>query len=109
VLDLKYPEDLKMLKSLIGRADVLVENFRPGVMEKLELGQSELQEMNPRLVALSITGFGEGGSEGHRPGFDQIVQGEGGLMSFTGPLGGPPTKVRVPIADILAGAPPSVI
>ena len=103
VLDFKDPEDLEKLKSLIRQADVLVENFRPGVMEKLGLGQSELEEMNPRLVALSITGFGEGGPEGHRPGFDQIVQGEGGLMSFTGPLGGPPTKVGVPIADILAG------
>jgi crotonobetainyl-CoA:carnitine CoA-transferase CaiB-like acyl-CoA transferase len=103
VLDFKGPEDLERLKSLIGRADVLVENFRPGVMEKLGLGEAELEGLNPRLVALSITGFGEGGPEGHRPGFDQIVQGEGGLMSFTGPLGGPPTKVGVPIADILAG------
>ena len=59
--------------------------------------------MNPRLVSLSITGFGEGGPDGHRPGFGQIMQGEGGLMSFTGPVGGPLTKVGVPIADILAG------
>lgn len=103
VLDFKKAEDLERLKSLIGRADVLVENFRPGVMEKLGLGETMLEGLNPRLVALSITGFGEGGPEGHRPGFDQIVQGEGGLMSFTGPLGGPPTKVGVPIADILAG------
>ena len=103
VLDFKRVEDLEKLRSLIGRADVLVENFRPGVMEKLGLGEAELEGLNPRLVSLSITGFGEGGPEGHRPGFDQIVQGEGGLMSFTGPLGGPPTKVGVPIADILAG------
>ena len=103
VLDFKRVEDLEKLRSLIGRADVLVENFRPGVMEKLGLGEAEIEGLNPRLVSLSITGFGEGGPEGHRPGFDQIVQGEGGLMSFTGPLGGPPTKVGVPIADILAG------
>jgi crotonobetainyl-CoA:carnitine CoA-transferase CaiB-like acyl-CoA transferase len=103
VLDFKVPEDLEKLKGMIRRADVLVENFRPGVMEKLGLGERELEELNPRLVSLSITGFGEGGPDGHRPGFDQIVQGEGGLMSFTGPLGGPPTKVGVPIADILAG------
>lgn len=103
VLDFKKNEDLERLKSLIRQSDVLVENFRPGVMEKLGLGETELEELNPRLVALSITGFGEGGPEGHRPGFDQIVQGEGGLMSFTGPVGGPPTKVGVPIADILAG------
>ena len=103
VLDFKDSEDLEKLKDLIRRSDVLVENFRPGVMEKLGLGESGLEELNPRLVYLSITGFGEGGPEGHRPGFDQIVQGEGGLMSFTGPVGGPHTKVGVPIADILAG------
>ncbi|HSL00722.1 MAG TPA: CoA transferase [Rubrobacteraceae bacterium] len=103
VLDFKNPDDLETLRSLIERADVLAENFRPGVMEKLGLGERELEELNPGLVTLSITGFGEGGPDGHRPGFDQIVQGEGGLMSFTGPVGGPPTKVGVPIADILAG------
>ena len=102
-LDLKDPEDFEQLKALVRRADVLVENFRPGLMERLGLGEPELEELNPRLVVLSITGFGEGGPEGHRSGFDQIVQGEGGLMSLTGPVGGPPTKVGVPIADILAG------
>jgi crotonobetainyl-CoA:carnitine CoA-transferase CaiB-like acyl-CoA transferase len=102
-LDLKEPEALARLRSLLRRADVLVENFRPGVMERLGLGEKELEELNPRLVVLSITGFGEGGPDGHRPGFDQIVQGESGLMSFTGPVGGPPTKVGVPIGDILAG------
>jgi formyl-CoA transferase len=102
-LDFKDPEGFDQLKNLIRSADVLVENFRPGTLEKLGLGESELEELNPSLVVLSITGFGEGGPEGHKPGFDQIVQGEGGLMSFTGPVGGPPTKVGVPIADILAG------
>lgn len=103
VLDFKDADDLEKLKSLIRRSDVLVENFRPGVMQKLGLGQETLEEMNPRLITLSITGFGEGGPEGHKPGFDQIVQGEAGLMSFTGPVGGPPTKVGVPIGDILSG------
>ncbi|HEX6255191.1 MAG TPA: CoA transferase [Euzebyales bacterium] len=102
-LDLKDDGGLRRLRDLIADADVLVENFRPGVMERLHLGEEELQELNPRLVSLSITGFGRGGPHGHRPGFDQILQGEGGLMSFTGPVGGPPTKVGVPIADILAG------
>ncbi len=102
-LDLKNAEDLGRLRSLIERADVLVENFRPGVMTKLGLGEQQLEELNPRLVMLSITGFGQGGPEGHKPGFDQIVQGEGGLMSITGPTEGPPTKVGVPIADILSG------
>jgi formyl-CoA transferase len=82
---------------------VLVENFRPGVMERMGLGPDDLARMNERLVILSITGFGEGGPQGHRPGFDQIVQGEAGLMSFTGPEGGPPTKAGMPISDILAG------
>ena len=103
VLDLKDGEDLANLKGLIREADVLVENFRPGVMEKFGLGERDLERLNPRLVYLSITGFGEGGPDGHRPGFDQIAQGEGGLMSFTGPVGGPPTKLGVPIADILSG------
>ncbi len=103
VLDFKDEDDVERLRDLIRKADVLVENFRPGVMERLGLAWESLQEMNERLVYLSITGFGEGGPEGHRPGFDQIVQGEAGLMSFTGPVGGPPTKVGVPIADILSG------
>jgi len=103
VLDFKDPGDIERLKDLVRRADVLVENFRPGVMERMGLGESDLEDLNPRLVYLSITGFGEGGPEGHKPGFDQIAQGEGGLMSFTGPVGGPPTKVGVPIADILSG------
>lgn len=103
VLDLKDADELAALRTLIAGADVLVENFRPGVMERLGLGEAELEALNARLVVLSITGFGEGGPHGHRPGFDQIVQGEAGMMSFTGPVGGPPTKVGVPIGDILAG------
>lgn len=102
-LDLKDPEDLERLRALIRDADVLAENFRPGVMERLGLSEEALDELNERLVVLSITGFGEGGPHGHRPGFDQIIQGEAGLMSFTGPAGGPPTKVGVSIGDILAG------
>jgi len=103
VLDFKDEGDIEKLKGLIRRADVLVENFRPGVMERMGLGWEALEELNPRLVYLSITGFGESGPDGHRPGFDQIAQGEGGLMSLTGPVGGPPTKVGVPIADMLSG------
>ena len=102
-LDLKADGDVATLHDLVGQADVLVENFRPGVMERLGLDESSLAELNPRLVGLSITGFGRGGPEGHRSGFDQILQGEGGLMSITGPRGGPAHKVGVPIADILAG------
>jgi hypothetical protein len=103
VLDLKEGPELDKLEGLIRRADVLIENFRPGVMERLGLTEEALEALNPRLVVLSITGFGEGGPDGHRPGFDQIVQGESGLMSFTGPGRWPPTKVGVSIGDILAG------
>lgn len=102
VLDFKDPTDLGVLESLVTRADVLVENFRPGVLARLGLSHERLLELNPRLVVLSITGFGHDGPEAHRAGYDQILQGEGGLMSFTGPEGRP-TKVGVPIADILAG------
>ena len=102
-LDLKDGDDVERLHGLVAAADVVVENFRPGVMERLGLGEAALADLNPRLVGLSITGFGQGGPEGHRSGFDQILQGEGGLMSITGPRGGPGLKVGVPIADILAG------
>ena len=103
VLDLKDEDDLDALRGLLVDADVLVENFRPGVMDRLGLSADALEELNPRLVVLSITGFGEGGPDGHRSGFDQIIQGEGGLMGVTGPVGGPPTKMGVPITDMLAG------
>jgi crotonobetainyl-CoA:carnitine CoA-transferase CaiB-like acyl-CoA transferase len=102
-LDLKDPDDLERLRALIVDADVLVENFRPGVMDRLGLGADDLAALNERLVVLSITGFGEGGPDGHRSGFDQIIQGEGGLMGITGHPGGEPTKVGVPITDILSG------
>jgi crotonobetainyl-CoA:carnitine CoA-transferase CaiB-like acyl-CoA transferase len=102
-LDLKSEDDLAKLRDLIAEADVLVENFRPGVVERLGLGQETLEELNPRLVVLSITGFGEGGPDGHRSGFDQILQGEAGLMGLTGPVGGPPIRMGVPITDILSG------
>ena len=102
VLDLKDPDDHAVLERLVQRADVVVENFRPGVLERLGLGYDRLRELNPRLVVLSITGFGHDGPEAGRAGYDQILQGEAGLMSFTGPPG-EPSKVGVPIADLLAG------
>ncbi|MFJ3957923.1 CaiB/BaiF CoA transferase family protein [Arthrobacter sp. NPDC090010] len=102
VLDLKSAEDREVLLRLVDRADVLVENFRTGVLERLGLGLGTLLERNPALVALSITGFGHDGPEGGRAGYDQIAQGEAGLMSFTGPAG-QPIKAGTPIADLLAG------
>lgn len=103
VLDLRTDRDKRVLEQLIRRADVLIENFRHGVMDRLGFGWEAVHELNPRLVQLSITGFGHDGPEGHRAGYDQILQGEAGLMSLTGPDGGGPTKVGVPIADLLAG------
>jgi len=102
-LDLKDNSDLALLKKLVTRADVLVENYRPGVLDRLGLSTSILQELNPGLVVLSITGFGHDGPERARAGYDQIAQGEGGLMSLTGPDADHPTRVGVPIGDILAG------
>ena len=102
-LDLKESADIDRLRALLADADVLVENFRPGVMERLGLGPAVLEALNDRLVVLSISGFGEGGPDGDRSGFDQILQGEAGLMGITGPVGGPPIRFGVPITDILSG------
>ncbi len=101
VLDLKDPADADVLARLVARADVLMENFRTGVLDRLGFPVSRLHELNPGLVILSITGFGHDGPEASRSGYDQIAQGEGGLMSFTGTEA--PTKVGVPIADLTAG------
>src|SRR6187401_1923707 len=102
-LDLKDPAGAELLGRLVERADVLVENFRPGVLDRLGFSVTELHRRNPRLVVLSITGFGHDGPEGGRAGYDQIAQGEAGLMSVTGPGPDQPTRVGVPIADLLAG------
>ncbi|WP_193615101.1 CaiB/BaiF CoA transferase family protein [Nocardioides lijunqiniae] len=102
-LDLKDDGDRELLLRLVDRADVLVENFRTGVLERLGLGIAALQERNPRLVVLSITGFGHDGPEGGRAGYDQIAQGEAGLMSLTGSRPDDPQRVGVPIADLLSG------
>lgn len=102
-LDLKTPEGAERLRALAAEADVLVENYRPGLLDRLGLGLDTLREQNPRLVTLSITGFGSSGPDGRRPGFDQIVQAEAGLMSLVGTPDGEPTRVGLPIADLLAG------
>ncbi len=102
-LDLKSDEGREALTELIRRCDVLCENFRPGVLDRLGFPLGALMELNPGLVVLSISGFGQDGPEGGRAGYDQIAQGEGGLMSMTGPDPDTPTKVGVPIADLLSG------
>ncbi len=102
-LDLKSDDGRDTLAALIRKADVLVENFRPGVLERLGFSMEHLHELNPRLVVLAISGFGHDGPEGTRAGYDQIAQGEAGLMSLTGPSADEPTRVGVPIGDLLAG------
>ena len=101
VLDLKSADGRAVLERLVTRADVLLENFRSGVLDRLGLTVERLHELNPLLVIGKITGFGHDGPEADRAGYDQIAQGEGGLMSVTGTE--QPTKVGVPIADLLAG------
>jgi crotonobetainyl-CoA:carnitine CoA-transferase CaiB-like acyl-CoA transferase len=101
VLDLKAPHDVLVLEKLVARSDVLLENFRTGVLDRLGFPVARLHELNPGLVIGSISGFGHDGPEAGRAGYDQIAQGEGGLMSVTGVS--EPTKVGVPIADLLAG------
>src|SRR3954452_9259567 len=101
VLDLKAAGDAELLAALVRRSDVLLENFRVGVLDRLGFTVDRLHDLNPGLVIGSITGFGHDGPEAGRAGYDQIAQGEGGLMSVTGV--DEPTKVGVPIADLLAG------
>ncbi|WP_312856681.1 CaiB/BaiF CoA transferase family protein [Arthrobacter mobilis] len=102
-LDLKSADGAEVLAGLIRRADVLVENFRPGVLDRLGFSTARLHELNPRLVILSISGFGHDGPESQRSGYDQILQGEAGLMSLTGSGPEDPQRVGVPIADLLSG------
>ncbi|MGA4670597.1 CaiB/BaiF CoA transferase family protein [Propionibacteriaceae bacterium Y1923] len=102
-LDLKSDDGRAVLTELARRGDVLIENFRPGVMDRLGFGWEDLKKINPRLVMLSISGFGHDGPEGGRPGYDQIAQGEAGLMSLTGSGPDDPQRVGVPIADLLSG------
>lgn len=101
--DLKSEAGHRLLIDLVKRADVLIENFRPGVLDRLGFPVDRLQELNPRLVLLSITGFGHDGPSAQRPGYDQILQGEAGLMSLTGPSPDEPQRVGVPIGDVVAG------
>jgi len=98
--DLKSEAGIELILELARTADVLVENFRPGVMDRLGLSSQRLLEHNPRLVILSISGFGAAGPDAGRVGYDQILQAEGGLMSVTGDQASGPVKVGVPVADI---------
>jgi formyl-CoA transferase len=102
-LNLKAPEGLAVLKRLAARADVVVENYRPDVKDRLGVDYESLRAVNPRIVYASISGFGQDGPYRDRPGFDQIAQGMGGLMSITGEPGRGPMRVGIPVADLTAG------
>ncbi len=103
-LDLRSDEGKGVLRRMVETADIVAENFRPGVMDRLGLGYDELSQINPRLVYASISGFGGSGPYRNRGGFDLVAQGMSGLMSITGFPGEPPAKVGVPITDIGAGS-----
>jgi crotonobetainyl-CoA:carnitine CoA-transferase CaiB-like acyl-CoA transferase len=102
-LNLKTPEGLAAFKRMVKKADVVVENFRPDVKKRLGIDYKTLAKINPRLVYASISGFGQDGPYANRPGFDQIAQGMGGLMSITGLPGQGPVRAGIPIADLTAG------
>ena len=102
-LNLKEPQGLGLFFKLVERADVVVENYRPDVKQRLGIGYDALRSRNPRIILASISGFGEDGPYSGRPGFDQIAQGMGGLMSITGLPGQGPVRVGIPIADLCAG------
>jgi crotonobetainyl-CoA:carnitine CoA-transferase CaiB-like acyl-CoA transferase len=102
VLDLGDPGDRELARRLIERADVLIENFRPGTLERFGLGEEATRAANPRLVSCSLSGFGSGAGAA-LPGYDLLIQAVGGLMSVTGQPDGPPTKVGVALVDVIAG------
>jgi CoA:oxalate CoA-transferase len=103
VLDLKSPEAVALVHAMAAHADVVVENFRPGVAERLGIGAARLQALNPKLVVVSVSGFGQTGPLAHRPAYDIIVQAMSGLMEATGEPDGAPTLVGEAVSDVVAG------
>ena len=102
-LNLKHAQGKALMKRLVAKADVLVENFRPGVMDRLALGWEVLREVNPRLIYCAISGFGQNGPWRDRPAYDQVVQGVSGVMSITGDKESAPLRVGYPVADTIGG------
>ncbi len=102
-LNLKDPGDRALFLRLVERADVLVENFRPGAMERLGLGWEQLHERHPQLIYAALSGFGQNGPRAAQPAYDLVIQAMGGIMSLTGQPGAPPTRVGSSIGDIMAG------
>ncbi len=102
-LDLKQDADRAIFDRLLARADVLVENYRPGVMDRLGYGWQALHARHPRLIYAAVSGFGRTGPDAGKPAYDMVVQARGGVMSITGETGGPPVRVGASIGDIVAG------
>jgi crotonobetainyl-CoA:carnitine CoA-transferase CaiB-like acyl-CoA transferase len=102
-LNLKNPQGIEIFKNLVKKADVVLENFRPGTMDEMGIGYEVLQGLNPKLVYCDMTGYGTDGPYRDKPGVDVIVSAIGGLMSITGEPGGEPVKVGVPLTDVLTG------
>jgi len=102
-LDLKAPEDRTIFEALVKKADVLVENYRPGTMDKLGYGRDALRALNPRLIYAAVSGFGHTGPYSRRAAYDMVVQGMGGIMSVTGHPDSGPTRVGTSVGDITAG------
>jgi len=102
-VDIKHPDGAALVREMVAQADVVVENFRPGVMDRLGLGYDDLKQGNPRLIYASITAFGNTGPWAQNPGMDLILQATGGMMGLSGFPGGPPVKAAGPVADISSG------
>lgn len=102
-VNLRHPQGKEIVLALANQSDVLVENFRPGVMDRLGLGYGALRETNPRIIYAACSGFGQKGPYAHRPAYDVVVQGMGGTLSITGEAGGPPVRVGFSIGDIGGG------
>ena len=102
-INLKHADGIALFRRMVAKADVVVENYRPDVKDRLGINFEELSRINPRIVLGSISGFGQTGPYAKRPGFDQIAQGMGGLMSVTGLPGQGPVRVGIPVADLTAG------
>jgi len=102
-INIQTPEGQEIIHQLAGISDVLVENYRTGDLDKLGLGYNNLHEKYPKLIYCSVSGYGRTGPYADRPGYDAVIQGEGGMMSITGPTAGPPSRVGIPITDITSG------
>jgi len=103
VLDLKVPAGIDVFKSMASKVDIVAENFRPGTKERLGIGYHALKKLNPGLIYIAVSGFGQTGPYASRGGFDLVAQGMSGLMSVTGTPDSPPVKIGVPITDLNAG------